>query len=796
MADPLAQTVAFDGTAPAVDSSPSVSHPAETLAEGPVEGAASLIESGRRVVAGRYEVLGLLGAGGMGNVYRALDRELDEVVALKMLRPEIASNAAALARFRSEVKLARRVTHPSVARVFDIGDEGGERYLTMELIDGEPLGTTIARAGRLGAARAIEIACAVCAGLGAAHSAGVIHRDLKPDNILLARDGRVVVTDFGIARAAGADVKSTGAIVGTPAYMAPEQVEGKPVDARADLYALGAVLFEMLTGEAPWVGDNAFTVAAARLLHPPPNPRAKRPDLPPDLAAIVVRALGRKAEERFASAADVAAALSRVEVRRAVPSAAPPPPSRPASPPLIGTPVPACKKQVAVLPFRNAGAPEHDHLAEGLTEELIDLLSMAGDLRVRSRGTVMRYRGGERDPREIGRELGVPVVVDGSVRKAGGSVRVAVRLVSVADGVQIWHRRWDRPEADIFAVSDEAARAIAAALAVEIKAPARAAPSSAEAIDVYLRARALYFRFFQDTHGESLKLFEEALSLAPDDPRIIAGYAMAICRLPFRSDEVVQRASIAAERAVDRAPNLAEAHVAQAIVLHHQSRRPEAVTSLARALRLSRFSAEAHDTMGRLLAETTLQEPARKHLEAALTLEPEMELARLQLARLHYLEGRAEMAWTVIHSSPTGGDATLPLEARIALWSRDIEKARVLVQDPRMENAGRYSLARILLEFMVEGADPFTRAPSGTDRSSRFRAFLTQLGAECAAYARDDERTLVCLEDAVKEGVFDVAWADGCPLFEPLRQTPRFRAVREAFAATAKKIEDAYLAAS
>ncbi|MSP62343.1 MAG: serine/threonine protein kinase, partial [Myxococcales bacterium] len=248
----------------------------------------------------------------MGSVYRVRDRELDEVVALKMLRRDVLELPGMLERFRREVKLARRVTHHNVARTYDIGMHEGEKFLTMELVEGQSLGAQFGEQGPMAAARLAALGCAICAGLEAAHAAGVVHRDLKPDNVMVARDGRVVITDFGIACAcdASAPARTLGAI-GTPAYMAPEQVESdEPIDARADLYALGVVLYELATGDLPWHGRSAFTLAAARLASPPPDPRAKRPDLPAGLAGVILRCMARKPEDRHSSAAEVASALA------------------------------------------------------------------------------------------------------------------------------------------------------------------------------------------------------------------------------------------------------------------------------------------------------------------------------------------------------------------------------------------------------------------------------------------------------------------------------------------------------
>ncbi len=263
------------------------------------------------IVAGRYALLSILGAGGMGAVYRARDLELDEVVALKRLRREFADNPSLVERFRQEVKLARRITHPSVARTFDIGEDAGTRFLTMELVEGESLACRLEREPGLSIAEAVGIAREVCQALGAAHAAGVVHRDLKPDNVLLADDGRVVLTDFGLAVA----LRETGGLAssaraGTPAYMAPEQLEGsRNLAGRADLYALGVLLYEMLTGARPWERDSECS-SARRMTSPPPDPRVVRPEVPAALARVVLRCMARAPEGRYATASDVARALT------------------------------------------------------------------------------------------------------------------------------------------------------------------------------------------------------------------------------------------------------------------------------------------------------------------------------------------------------------------------------------------------------------------------------------------------------------------------------------------------------
>ncbi len=491
------------------------------------------------LVAGRYQILGLLGAGGMGSVYRARDIELDELVALKMIREELGGDAAVLTRFRQEAKLARRVTHRNVARTFDIGEHDGARFLTMELVEGESLAKLLEQSGRLSLTSALPILRDVGAGVSAAHAAGVVHRDLKPDNVLLAVDGRVVVTDFGIARAlpsADQATKTAGGIVGTPYYMAPEQVEGAPdIDPRADVYALGVMMFEIFTGKLPWNGDAPLAIAVARILRPPPDPRAVLPTLPSALAELILKCMARERADRPATAAAVLAGLTNASASESFVEA---PRSVVASPALV-SPRPEGRgdKTVAVLPFRNAGAAEDDYLAEGLTDDLIDVLSMTRGLRVRPRGAVAHLRRQDRDPAEVGRELQVEVVIHGAVRKTPAGVRANVQLIGVADGFQLWAKRFDRPTADALLINDDAAHAIAAALTVDFTAKPRVAPSDPLAIELYFRAAHELGKYWSVDVARAVDLFEQAVARAPDDPTILSGCARARVRLAFFGGE-------------------------------------------------------------------------------------------------------------------------------------------------------------------------------------------------------------------------------------------------------------------
>ncbi len=753
------------------------------------------------VIGGRYQLLGMVGAGGMGTVYRARDLELDEVVALKMLRGEVAANPGQIERFRREVKLARRISHPNVARTFDIGEHDGEKFLTMEFVDGESLAAELARCGRLELARTLDVTESVCAGLAAAHAAGVVHRDLKPENVLIGRDRRVVITDFGIARGLQAgDVHTRDGVPGTPAYMAPEQVEGAAIDARADLYALGVMLYQMVTGKLPFAGSSPFLVASARLDRPPPDPRAERPDLPAALAGTILKLMARRPEDRFAGAGEVTDAIGSLTL----PMLTPPPPARAVGvgrPSLL--PAPAAKP-VAVLPLRNGGPAEDQYLADGLTEEIIDGLSMVRGLRVRSLSSVLAA-GGSRDPRELGRALDVQLVVEGSLRRTPSGIRVNTRLISVADGFQLWARRFDRPEAELLAVADEITRAIADAALVEAASVDRPVPGG-DALDLYLRARHAYHRMRRGRSQEAIDLFQRALERAPAHPTILAGYALARARQFFigeqGSEDAARLAREAADRALALAPGMPEPHLAMAGALLHEGRVPEAVRSLRRALAINPGFAEAHEHLGRITAEAGLLDEGIRHLEAALSIEPTMA-GRWDLPRAHALRGDLERARAAaVQWSPAPSEAGYQFNffarLRLATWLRDrawIEQLGTEVS--RLDGDAGHILP--LIELMLRGG-PLPKLPRigplTGEGGWRQQAFFRQVLAELAAFVDDREAVLAHVERADAAGLIDIAWLERCPLFAGLQDEPRWQTVRAAVKARVAPIVQALMSES
>jgi TolB-like protein/predicted Ser/Thr protein kinase len=747
------------------------------------------------VFAGRYEVLALVGAGGMGTVYRARDRELDEIVALKLLQRDVVDQPGMLDRFRQEVKLARRVTHRNVARTYDIGEHEGEKFLTMEFVEGESLSAKIAREGSLGRHEGVAVVEGLCAGLSAAHAAGVVHRDLKPDNILIATDGRVVITDFGIARALsdGAAGLTVGLALGTPMYMAPEQVEGRrDLDARADIYALGAILYEIVTGEHPFQGESIWAIAAARLTQPPPDPRAKNPHLPARAAEIIQKCMARDRDDRYASVSDVLAGMSLLTMPAETRERASSPPPTPAL---------EAAKPVAVLPFRNQGPPEDEYLAEALTDDLIDALSMTPGLRVLARSAVARHAGADKDTRELGRELRVQVVVEGSVRRAGGALRLSVRVVSVADGFQLWAKRFDRPESQALSVSDEAAGAIADALTVRRSGAARHSPSDPRAVDLYLRGRRAFCRGWRDDIAKAVGLFEEALSIAPDDPTILAGYARAQARRfsydpdSIGAEDAERRTRASAERALAIAPNLGEARAALANLKWVLGDAAGCSRDLREALRIAPGSIDVNEQCGRMLVETGEPQKGMARLRAALALEPNLAIAAGEIIRASALMGDwapFDAAVEVSPNSESEANSNMLLVMRLAVWKNDPLLAGVLRRKLEVDGYVVRPEPLALLQ-MIESRmlgpglhAAVARWGNTTSRAQRRVAFFQQLKAEACAYVDDPEGALEGLDAADRAGLVDILWLDRCPVLKPLRDGAGFRAVRERVAARAK----------
>jgi serine/threonine-protein kinase len=749
----------------------------------------------------------MLGRGGMGTVYEAKDNLVGDVVALKTL--ELGSDAGpdALERFCREVRLARRITHPHVARMHDLGTHEGKSFLTMEFVEGEDLRTLLGRERPLAPARAARIALAVCEGLAAAHAAGVVHRDLKPANVLVEKGGRIVLTDFGIARAVAGEVASrTMGTVGTPMYMAPEQVSGDPVDARADLYAVGLLLHEMLTGEPPFTGETPWAAALARLRKPPPDLR-QRPTLPPPLAELVHRCLALAPDERPASALELAGAL-----RDWLDSVGEPTLSAPASPgpATANTPQPlsststtrqtprtstttAARQHVAVLPLRFQGPREHEYLGDTLCEALIDQLSRVRGLRVPGSGVMTRFRD-ERDPRTLGRELGVALVVDGTVQCAGAMVRVSLRLLEVQSGTQLWSGRFEYASLDAFELQDRLMPRISEALREELNIAAWRASTPPEAIALYRQADKHLLGAMR--HGRDGPLFqlEQCLELAPDFGPALALHAQASLRVWFlggtndshRDLAAAARASV--DRALRLAPEQPATHLARGFLAAQDNDWRSAVMALRAALDLAPTYVGALQYLGTLQCEAGRADEGLVRLRLAHELSSANQGGQglFELARCSALRGNMEdYRWAValLGSSPAQRLAALTLKVRVAGWMGDKGELRGCLALAAEETEWTAVAVRGYAAAVLGEAEPLTLQPMFEEwlakaSNPRFVSMLCQVGTEELCLTGHSERAMHYFQRAADTALIDLEWIDRCPALQPLRALPGFAEAR------------------
>ncbi|HVY45774.1 MAG TPA: tetratricopeptide repeat protein, partial [Minicystis sp.] len=458
-------------------------------------------------------------------------------------------------------------------------------------------------------------------------------------------------------------------------------------------------------------------------------------------------------------------------------------------------------RTVAVLPFRNLGRPDDDYLADEVTDDLIDGLSMTPRLKVRSRGAMEKYRGKTVDPREVGEELGVQVVVDGSVRKVGGGVRITARLVSVADGFQLWAKRFDRPEQEVLAVNDEVAKAVAAALTLDGARPTRDAPSDPVTIDLYLRARHAYRRFWPQAMEEAVRLFDQVLERAPEDPMVLAGAALANARHAFFTGERRDVAVALGEKAVALGPTLGDAHLALANALFQVGDVERSVRELRQAIAKNPGLAEAHASLGRILLEIGVEEEGRRRVEAAIQLDEQVPLAHAALARMHALRGDWDEVER-LYRAAAGHDASQgawTALTRSAMWRRTLEETNRVLRGLDVELRDG-TIPAVVLSIVRDRRFPPNWAEiigerAGTQSAARSRVFFNQLEAEAHAYLGDDARALDPIERALDAGLIDFAWLERCPLFgDRLRAEPRFVAARERLRERVARIVAAYRA--
>ncbi len=733
---------------------------------------------------GPYEIVATLGAGGMGEVYRARDERLGREVALKVLPVEVAASPDRLRRFEQEARAASAISHPNLLTVFDIGEQDGVRYLVTELLEGETLRSRLER-GPLTIQKALELTAQWTRGLAAAHERGIVHRDLKPENLFLTRDGHAKILDFGLAKVAVPEAPEEiatqvggfpsaargprtepGLVFGTVAYMSPEQVRGRPADARSDLFALGVILVEMVTGRQPFRRASAAETMAAILKEEPPRLSASGLQAPPALERIVRRLLAKAPGERYPTAR---ALLSEIESqfsggvgsggsgglagssgsagsggRLAASGGAPP--------------------SIAVLPFADMSpARDQDYFCEGMAEELIHALARLPGLRVASRTAAFQFKGHTGDMRAVGERLGVESVLEGSVRKASERLRITLQLVDAVSGYQQWTGRYDRELADVFEVQEEIALAVAQALRgvlaeIERRAASSAPTRSVEAYECYLRGRQFFYRFDKKSLHLAREMFRRAAGIDPDYALAYAGLADCAAFLYGMwagGDEALAEADAASRRALDLAPGLASTHASRGLALYLRRSYGDAEGEFDIALRLDPVQFEALYFFARMRFEQGRIEEAAALFERAMGARPEDYQAPVLLGMARRSLGQEEASLEALRRG------------------LDVVSHHVTLNP---DDARAYYLGGLACVRLGERQQGLEWALRAIELEPNEPVVLYNV-AGIYALAGELEGALDCLERAMSGGFGRKEWLAQDTDFESLRDQPRFQAL-------------------
>ncbi len=749
---------------------------------------------------GRYHILERLGEGGAGTVYRARDPRLERDVALKVLRVESLRDESARRRFRLEARALSRLLHPHIATLFDFDEDGGTEFLVLEFVDGDTLAQLLAR-GPLPEPRARAIAIEIAGALQAAHEQGLVHRDLKPGNVIITPRGRAKVLDFGLSRFLSDGVYDTTsttssgvpALAGTLPYMAPEQIQGGRVDPRTDLWALGVLLFEMTTGRRPFPADQIAPLLYSIVHDPAPPLRRLKPGISAELEAIVARCLEKAPDLRFADTVAVLRAL-----RGEMPAGGPAPAANGMeSPGMAPAPTgesgvaPVAIRSLLVLPFENrSGDPAQEFFADGMTDALITDLAQIGALRVISRTSAMRFKGTGRALPDIARELRVDAVIEGSALRAGDRVRISFQLIDAATDRSLLAKSLDRDLTDILSLQSEVARAIAEEIRVQVTPEEQArlkpkGPVNPAAHVLYLKGRFLWNRWSTESFQESITHFLEALSLDPGYALAYAGLADSYSTLgntnALPPGEAYPKARLAAENGLALDPSLAELHASLGYVLRfydwdwpraeHEflcslelnpgyatgrrwyaqflsgmGRHGEAIAEVERALELDPLSLIIHTAAGDVLFYARQFDRAITYYRRCLDIDPTFGPGHTDLARALEHVGHVEEAIVeFLKGAPHQNGRPLPSTGLATLYAR----------------AGRREDALAMLDEVLERARTRFVSPYGL--------------ASFYAVAGDTAKALDWLERAFKQRDGTLVWLKVHPRLDVLRGEPRFR---------------------
>ncbi|MEP7272391.1 MAG: protein kinase [Acidobacteriota bacterium] len=776
-----------------------------------------------------YQVLSLLGVGGMGEVYLAEDTRLGRKVAIKLLPAEFTQDAERVRRFEQEARAASALNHPNIITIHEVGQVDSTHYIITEFVEGQTLREQMSHT-RTGISTALEVAAQVASALAAAHSAGIVHRDIKPDNVMVRPDGLIKVLDFGLAKLgelhlAGHPSKSDGGphkktpiktaagiIMGTVTYMSPEQARGQNVDARSDIFSLGVVLYEMISGEPPFGGETAADVIISIVQQEPAPLVSDVPETPPELEQIVSKALGKEREDRYQTATELLTDLKGLQQRLQLETVSGKVREKPVSgrgyrsSPVsrrvwpwalaagmvvllligwqwlkrqtAGTALRPEANVIAVLPFKNLSAEkESEYFADGLTDEIIRSLSIIEGLEVRSRTSSFTFKDKPRNIHDVGEQMKANWVLEGSVLRSGGNLRIIAQLIRVADDTPLWTGRFDRELRDVFTIQDEISNGIVNQLRLNLGRGRRRYETSVEAYDLYLRAGGQ-----SSVPGPELAkkigILEQVIakdpSFAPAWAGLASAYAGQSIAFPFdNAADAVARLRTAAEKAFQLDPLLPEAHAAIGMMHARESRWVQAENSFRQAIKLDPNRSETYkDYSFWVLMALGRVDDALEQLRNATKTDPLSQDVKITLATALFSGGRYEEVGTYLQQLPDDHNLKAMYLARLQLTQGNIERAiEILENDPtRSRNP------------QVRGLLGYVYARSGRREEAEKMAAASQQANEQAlifAGLGDKDRTLEALDRMGSRGPQRVGLSLTFPEFKFLEGDPRLIALRK-----------------
>ena len=781
---------------------------------------------------GPYEILGSLGSGGMGEVYRARDPRLGRDVAVKVLPEKLAGDPDRLSRFEQESRSASALNHPNIVTIYDVGQDGAVSYIAMELVEGRSLRELLA-SGPLPLRRALAIGTQIAEGLARAHAAGIVHRDLKPENVMVTADGLVKILDFGLAKLSRpqesesdsqsamttvAGETSPGVVLGTVGYMSPEQAVGRVVDFRSDQFSLGAILYELVTGARAFQRPSSVETLSAILRDEPAPLAAVAPQAPEGLRWIVERCLTKEPEERYASTRDLARDLANLRDRapQTTVSAAAPAGVDAARPrshfrgrwvtaalalAAAGvvlfllmrprSPAPPVERSLAILPFQNLGQGiEDDYFADGMTESLITDVAKSKGLVVIARNSVFAYKGRTVDLRKVARELGVRYVLEGSVQRAGGAVRINAQLVDAASGHHLWAEKYDRPLTDIFALQDDISNRIAGSLEIALGSKAsRAAGRPARNIEAY----DAYLRGVAHTHGlehadlaASIAMFERAIELDPGFAAAHAALGSVYARKFFDEDpspEWEGKADAQIRAALSLDPELPEAYVARGNLEWTLARgfpHEAAIADFRRALRINPNLADARRFLGRVYYHIGLFDRSLAEFQQALRVDPNDEWVVSRIGNVYLYQREYEKAVAQYDKVPklqTAGERLLAL-SYLGRQDEALAAAKARVA----EKAADYDVLAVEAILLARKGDRAgaERAIARTIETGKGLGHFhhNEYWIGCAyAQMGDEKEAIAWVEKADRDGFPCYPLFQNDTYLDPLRHNPQFQAL-------------------